>query len=199
NAQSTRVAPFKVPTPIELAHDYLWRIHHQTPGKGETVIFNRSHYEDVLVVRVHEFVPKEVWSKRYEHINNWEKLLTDSGTVVLKFMLHISKETQEKRLKERELELEKAWKLSAGDWKEREFWDAYGEAYEDAATKCSTDNAPWHIVSADHKWHRNLAITEAIVEALRPLAPGWRTKLEEIGAKAKEELAAYRASQTPVN
>ncbi|MEQ1822444.1 MAG: PPK2 family polyphosphate kinase [Fimbriimonadaceae bacterium] len=193
NAQSTRVAPFKVPTPIELAHDYLWRVHSQTPGKGETVIFNRSHYEDVLVVRVHEFVAPDVWGKRFEHINNWEKLLTDSGTVVLKFMLHISKEEQERRLLDRERDLEKAWKLSAGDWKEREFWDSYTEAYEDVASKCSTESAPWHIISADHKWYRNLAITEAIVEAMRPLKKGWNAKLEEIGTKAKEDLAAFRA------
>lgn len=194
NAQSTRVAPFKVPTPIEMAHDYLWRVHQQTPGKGETVIFNRSHYEDVLVVRVHEFVPPEVWQKRYEHINDWEKLLTDTGTLVLKFMLHISKDEQEERLLDREKEVEKAWKLSAGDWKEREFWDKYTEAYEDVASKCSPESAPWHIISADHKWYRNLAITEAIVEGLRPLKKGWNAKLEEIGAKAKEELAAYRTT-----
>lgn len=194
NAQGTRVAPFKVPTPIELAHDYLWRVHAQTPGKGETVIFNRSHYEDVLVVRVHDLVPEEIWKKRYGHINDWEKLLTDCGTKVLKFFLHISRDEQEKRLLEREQEVEKAWKLSVGDWKEREYWDAYTRAYEDALSRCSTDEAPWHIIPADKKWFRNLAITEVIVEALREGRDGWMTKLGDIGEKAKSDLAAYRAN-----
>lgn len=194
NAQGTRVAPFKVPTPIELAHDYLWRVHAQTPGKGETVIFNRSHYEDVLVVRVHDLVPEEIWKKRYGHINDWEKLLTDCGTKVLKFFLHISRDEQEKRLLEREQEVEKAWKLSVGDWKEREYWDAYTRAYEDALSRCSTDEAPWHIIPADKKWFRNLAITEVIVEALREGRDGWMTKLGDIGEKAKTDLAAFRAN-----
>lgn len=194
NAQGTRVAPFKVPTPIELAHDYLWRVHAQTPGRGETVIFNRSHYEDVLVVRVHDLVPEEIWKKRYGHINDWEKLLTDCGTKVLKFFLHISRDEQEKRLLEREQEVEKAWKLSVGDWKEREYWDAYTRAYEDALSRCSTDEAPWHIIPADKKWFRNLAITEVIVEALREGRDGWMTKLGDIGEKAKSDLAAYRAN-----
>lgn len=194
NAQGTRVAPFKVPTPIELAHDYLWRVHAQTPGKGETVVFNRSHYEDVLVVRVHDLVPEEIWKKRYGHINDWEKLLTDCGTKVLKFFLHISRDEQEKRLLEREQEVEKAWKLSVGDWKEREYWDAYTRAYEDALSRCSTDEAPWHIIPADKKWFRNLAITEVIVEALREGRDGWMTKLGDIGEKAKADLAAYRAN-----
>jgi len=141
NAQGTRVASFKVPTPVELAHDYLWRCHAQTPGKGETVIFNRSHYEDVLVVRVHELAPEEVWKKRFGHINDWEKLLTDCGTTVIKIFLHISKDEQEQRLMEREQEVEKAWKLSVGDWKEREHWDSYTRAFEDALSRCSTDEA----------------------------------------------------------
>lgn len=194
NAQGTRVAPFKVPTPIELSHDYLWRVHAQTPGKGETVIFNRSHYEDVLVVRVHDLVPEEVWKRRYGHINDWEKLLTDCGTRVLKFFLHISKDEQEQRLLEREQEVEKAWKLSVGDWKEREYWDAYTRAYEDALSRCSTDEAPWHIIPADKKWFRNLAITEVIVEALREGHDGWMTKLGDIGEKAKADLALYRTN-----
>lgn len=192
NAQGTRVASFKVPTPIELAHDYLWRCHAQTPGKAEAVIFNRSHYEDVLVVRVHELAPEPVWRKRYDHINDWERLLTDCGAVVLKFFLHISKEEQEARLLEREKELEKAWKLSAGDWKERELWDQYEKAYEEALSKCSTDCAPWYIIPADRKWYRNLAVTEIIVEALKAKRKDWDERLEEIGKKAKEELAAYR-------
>lgn len=193
NAQGTAIAPFKVPTPKEIAHDFLWRVHQVTPGRGESVIFNRSHYEDVLVVRVHDIAPKDVWGKRYEHINRFERLLTDSNTIVLKFMLHISKEEQEERLLAREQETEKAWKLAVRDWQEREFWDAYTEAYEDALAKCSTEHAPWHVVPADKKWFRNLAITETIVEALRPYRNGWMDRLEAIGEKAKAELAAFRA------
>lgn len=193
NAQGTAIAPFKVPTPKEIAHDFLWRVHMVTPGKGESVIFNRSHYEDVLVVRVHDLAPKDVWSQRYEHINRFEKLLADSNTIVLKFMLHISKEEQEERLLAREQDTAKAWKLAVRDWQEREFWDAYTDAYEDALTKCSTDHAPWQVVPANKKWFRNLAITETIVETLRPYRDGWVERLEMIGEKAKAELAAYRS------
>ncbi|MBS1723419.1 MAG: polyphosphate kinase 2 family protein [Armatimonadetes bacterium] len=192
NAQSTRVAPFKVPTPEELAHDFLWRVHQQTPGKGGVTIFNRSHYEDVLVVRVHEIVPKEVWSKRYDMINRFEELLVENSTIVLKFFLHISKEEQEQRLLEREQEVEKAWKLSAGDWKEREHWLDYQAAYEAAIGKCATKEAPWIIVPADSKWYRNLVVTETIVEALRGYKEGWLKHLGDVGAKAKAELQAYR-------
>ncbi len=195
NAQATRIAPFKVPTPIEIGHDFLWRIHEQTPMKGETVIFNRSHYEDVLVVRVHDIAPKEVWSKRYEHINNFEQLLADSGTIVLKFFLHISKEEQEERLIERENDPIKAWKLSVGDWKEREFWDSYSEAYEDALAKCSTKNAPWTVVPANHKWYRNYVITKAICEALESFEPQWQAKLAKLSEQMKAEVAEYRKSK----
>lgn len=192
NAQSTRIAPFKVPTPLELSHDFLWRIHQQVPAKGETVIFNRSHYEDVLVVRVHEFVPKAVWEKRYEAINDFEKHLTECGTVILKFFLHISKEEQEKRLLEREQEPEKAWKLNVGDWKEREFWDDYTEAYEDALEKCSTKYATWNIIPADHKWYRDLLVLEAIHDALKEFEEGWLKSLSDLGEKMRTELEAYR-------
>ncbi|HLO97203.1 MAG TPA: PPK2 family polyphosphate kinase [Fimbriimonas sp.] len=192
NAQSTRIAPFKVPTPVELAHDFLWRVHLQTPMKGETVIFNRSHYEDVLVVRVHNLVPEAVWSKRYETINEFEELLTESGTLIVKFFLNISKDEQEERLLEREQDPKKAWKLSAGDWKERQYWQQYEEAYEDVLAKCSPKNAPWNVVAADSKWYRNLAVTEALVNALAPYEDAWRAKLDEIGEKAKAEIAAFR-------
>ncbi len=192
NPQSTRVASFKVPTPIELAHDFLWRIHQQTPGKGETVIFNRSHYEDVLVVRVHEYVAKEVWKKRYETINEFEESLTESGTIVLKFFLYISKDEQEKRLLERQRDPRKAWKLSVGDWKERELWDSYIEAYDDALGKCSTEDAPWHIVPANEKWFRDLAVVETIYEALKPYEAAWQAKLDAIGVKAMAEIAEYK-------
>jgi polyphosphate kinase 2 (PPK2 family) len=165
----------------------------QTPGKGETVIFNRSHYEDVLVVRVHDLAPKEVWKERYETINEFEDVLTKSGTIILKFFLYITKEEQEQRLLEREADPSKAWKLSAGDWKEREFWDDYIEAYESVLEKCSTKNAPWHIIPANEKWFRNLAVVEAIYEALKPYEKGWAKKLEAIGEKAKAEIAQFKA------
>ena len=196
NAQGCRVASFKVPTPEEIAHDFLWRVHKQTPGKGEMVVFNRSHYEDVLVVRVHSLVPEPVWSKRYDRINEFERLLADSGTIVVKCFLHISKEEQEERLLAREQEVEKAWKLSVGDWKEREQWAAYQRAYEDAIGKCAAPHAPWIIVPADQKWYRNLVVTEAIVEALRPHRAGWLERLEAVGKEAKAELAAFRAGQS---
>jgi PPK2 family polyphosphate:nucleotide phosphotransferase len=192
NVQSVSVAPFKVPTPEELAHDFLWRIHARTPGKGELVIFNRSHYEDVLVVRVRELVPEAVWRGRYEHINAFERLLAESGTIVLKFFLHISRDEQERRLLDREKDVEKSWKLNVGDWKERERWDDYQAAYEEALERCSTDVAPWHVVPANRKWFRDLAISQAVVDALREHAPSWRERLARIGDKAKAELATYR-------
>ena len=195
NVHGVKVAPFKQPTPEELAHDFLWRIHAQTPGKGVIGIFNRSHYEDVLVVRVHNIVPKPVWKKRYDDINNFEELLTDNNTIILKFFLHISKDEQEQRLLAREQDPTKAWKLNLGDWKERSLWNDYIEAYEDAINKTSTKNAPWHIVPADHKWYRNLAVTEAVIEALRPYKKDWMAKLETESKTAKAEIDAYRKAQ----
>jgi PPK2 family polyphosphate:nucleotide phosphotransferase len=193
NAQSTRVESFKVPTWSELAHDFLWRVHARTPGKGETVIFNRSHYEDVLVVRVHNIVPSEVWEKRYDHINNFEKLLADSGVKILKFMLHISKEEQEKRLLEREEDPTKSWKINPGDWKEREFWDHYTDAYQAALDRCNFDHAPWTVVPADKKWYRNYVVTKTIYEALKPLEKEWRKNLDAKSVEMKAVLAEYRA------
>jgi len=193
NTQGAHVHPFKVPSHVEIAHDFLWRCHQKTPGKGEMSIFNRSYYEDVLVVRVHGLVPETKWSQRYEHINHFEKLLTDNETIVLKFFLHISLDEQEQRLLERENEVEKSWKLSVGDWKERVLWDDYQKAYEVAIEKCSTESAPWQIIPANKKWYRNLAIMQAIVDALEPYEKGWLTKLEEIGVKAKAELAVFKA------
>jgi PPK2 family polyphosphate:nucleotide phosphotransferase len=188
----TRVVPFKVPTPIERDHDFLWRIHHQTPEKGMIGIFNRSHYEDVLVVRVHELAPKSVWSKRFDHINNFERLLVDSDTIVAKFYLHISREEQEERLLDRERDVEKAWKLSASDWVERRSWDKYMTAYEEAIQRCNTEYAPWHIVPANRKWFRNLAVTEALVKLLQPLKEQWLEALTEQGSA---EIAAIRAAR----
>jgi PPK2 family polyphosphate:nucleotide phosphotransferase len=167
NPAGVRVASFKVPTPEELSHDYLWRIHKQTPGKGEIVIFNRSHYEDVLVVRVHNLVPKETWRKRFDHINNFEKLLSDEGTTILKFFLHISKDEQKERLQERLDIPEKQWKFSAGDLKERLLWDEYQNAYEDVLNKTSTKYAPWHIIPANRNWYRNWLISSIIVDTLK--------------------------------
>jgi PPK2 family polyphosphate:nucleotide phosphotransferase len=192
NPQGVRVESFKVPTDEELAHDFLWRVHRVTPGKGIFGVFNRSHYEDVLVVRVHELAPERVWKARYDHINAFEALLADSGTIVLKFFLHISKDEQEKRLHEREQEVGKAWKLSAGDWREREMWDPYQEAYEDALSRCSTEAAPWYIVPADRKWFRNLAISEVLVDTLRGYRDDWRRALEDLSKAKLAELAAYR-------
>lgn len=169
NPQGVKVASFKVPTPLEMAHDYLWRIHKETPGRGEIVIFNRSHYEDVLVVRVHTLVPPEVWERRYEHINAFEKILADEGTTILKFFLHISKEEQRQRLQERLDTPKKHWKFSAADLAERKLWDQYMAAYEAVLSKTSTAHAPWYIVPANRKWYRNLVISHVIIQTLERL------------------------------
>jgi PPK2 family polyphosphate:nucleotide phosphotransferase len=164
-----RVVSFKAPTALELDHDFLWRIHAQTPAKGEIVIFNRSQYEDVLIVRVHNLVPTEVWGKRYEQINNYEKMLSENGTTILKFFLYISKDEQKQRLEDRVQQPDKRWKFNPGDLKERELWDDYLQAYEDVLNKTSTDWAPWMIVPADRKWYRNLVIGTRIDQALESL------------------------------
>lgn len=171
NPQGVRVANFKVPTPVELAHDYLWRVHKQTPASGEMVIFNRSHYEDVLVVRVHALVPEQVWSKRYAQINAFESLLDSAGTTILKFFLHISYEEQRQRLQARLDDPTKRWKFRLGDLDERKLWSEYQEAYEDALSRTSSEAAPWYIVPSDRKWYRNLVIAEVIIEALKKLEP----------------------------
>lgn len=169
NPQGFRVANFKAPTTEELAHDFLWRIHKQVPPKGYIGIFNRSHYEDVLVVRVNELVPKAVWQGRYEHINHFERLLADSGVSILKFFLHISKEEQKERFQARLDDPTKHWKFSIGDLPVREQWDEYMSAYEDAISHCNSDYAPWHIIPANRKWVRNYFITKTIVETLEAL------------------------------
>jgi PPK2 family polyphosphate:nucleotide phosphotransferase len=198
NSQSCSVTSFKVPTEEELAHDFLWRIHAQTPRAGDIKIFNRSHYEDVLVVRVHKLVPKEVWHSRYEHINAFERSLADAGTIILKFYLHISKEEQKDRLLEREGDATKSWKLSVGDWKEREYWDDYTEAYEDALNECTSKRRPWFIVPADKKWFRNLAVAEALRDALMPFKKKWLEELEEVGREKKKAIEEYRRSRNHV-
>ena len=169
NPQGVNVASFKVPTEEELAHDYLWRVHKHTPGKGEIVIFNRSHYEDVLVVRVHNIVPKDIWSRRYEHIRAFENLLAEEGTTILKFYLHIDKDEQKDRLQARLDEPNKNWKFSRGDLEERKLWDKYLEAFEDALEKTSTETAPWYVIPANRKWYRNLVISSIIIEKLKSL------------------------------
>ncbi len=169
NPQGVRVASFKAPTPPELDHDYLWRVHQQTPGKGEIVVFNRSHYEEVLIVRVHNLAPKAVWKRRYDHINAFERLLTDEGTTILKFFLHISQAEQKERLQARLDDPTKQWKFNPGDLTERERWPDYMHAYEEAIQRTSTEWAPWHIVPANAKWYRNLVVASVIVETLKGL------------------------------
>jgi PPK2 family polyphosphate:nucleotide phosphotransferase len=192
--QGCRVESFKVPTEEELAHDFLWRVHKAAPRRGMFGVFNRSHYEDVLVVRVHNLAPKEVWKARYEQINNFEALLAANDTIIVKFFLHISKDEQEQRLREREQDVTKAWKLSAGDWKERELWDDYQQAYEDALAKCSTKAAPWYLVPANKKWFRDVAISEALVATLNEYRPAWRAALDAMAKERRAELEVMRNS-----
>jgi PPK2 family polyphosphate:nucleotide phosphotransferase len=169
NPQGVRVANFKVPTERELDHDYLWRVHQQTPRTGEITVFNRSHYEDVLVVRVHNLVPPEVWSRRYEHINQFEKLLADEGTTILKFFLYISKDEQRERLQSRLDRHHKRWKFKRGDLEERKLWDDYLRAYQEVLNRTSTPWAPWFCVPANRKWYRDLIIATHVVETLKSL------------------------------
>ena len=192
NPQACNVHSFKVPTQEELAHDFLWRVHKTTPGKGIMTIFNRSHYEDVLIARVHNLVPGKVWSRRYKEINNFENLLVNNGTIILKFYLHISFDEQERRLLAREQDINKAWKIDASDWTERKYWQDYQEAYEDALSLCSTNQSPWYIVPANHKWYRNLAIAHTLVQTMRQYKDEWKTELEERGRRELERLKQMR-------
>ena len=194
NAQGVRVESFKVPTDEERSHDFLWRVHHKVPAHGEIVLFNRSHYEDVIVTKVHGLFAPDVIAPRYEAINNFETLLTQNHTILLKFFLHVSADEQKERLLEREQDREKAWKLAVGDWKEREHWDAYTRAYEEALTRCASA-APWHVVPADRKWYRNYVVLKAIVEGLRPCRKQWLESLSALGRRRADELRAYRKEQ----
>ena len=169
NPQGCRVAHFREPSSEEAAHDFLWRAHKAAPAQGEVVIFNRSHYEDVLVVRVHDLVPESVWSKRYKRINGFENELVEHGALVLKFFLHISKEEQLRRFKARLDDPSKHWKISESDYKERDYWKDYETAYQDALRECSTKQAPWYVIPSDHKWFRNLAVARIVVEHLEEL------------------------------
>ena len=192
NPRGVQVVSFGVPTPEETQHDFLWRVHRHAPRLGEFAIFNRSHYEDVLVVRVHDLVPKKLWKKRYDHIAGFESLLAEHNTIVLKYFLHITKAEQKDRLLEREQRPETAWKLNADDWREREYWDEYTEAYEDAISKTACKHAPWTVVPANAKWYRNLVVAESIAAALRPHRDEWFDKLKAIGKERREALRAYR-------
>jgi PPK2 family polyphosphate:nucleotide phosphotransferase len=167
--QGVQVKPFKSPTEEELAHDFLWRVHKEVPRHGFIGIFNRSHYEDVLVVRVHDLVPRKVWKNRYEQINQFERMLVKNNVIILKFFLHISKAEQKSRLEQRLADPTRYWKFSTQDLKEREYWSAYRKAYEDVLTRCSTKWAPWRVVPSNHKWYRNLVVAEAIVQTLSEL------------------------------
>jgi PPK2 family polyphosphate:nucleotide phosphotransferase len=169
NPNGTRVANFKQPAGEELEHDYLWRVHKQVPATGELVIFNRSHYEEVLIVRVHKLVPEEVWKPRYDQINDFEEMLAENGTIILKFYLHIDKEEQKRRLQARLDDPNKHWKFRKGDLEERKLWPEYMQAYEDVLNKTSTPVAPWFIVPANHKWYRDLVISSILLERLEGL------------------------------
>ena len=169
NPQGARVTSFKVPAGEEKQHDYLWRVHKAMPGAGEIGIFNRSHYEDVLVVRVHNLVPEQVWKKRYEQINNFEQMLAENGTQIVKFFLYIDRDEQKKRFEDRLKDPAKNWKFSAADVEERKYWDQYASAFETAIEKCSTPWAPWYIIPANRKWFRNLAVSEIVISTLREM------------------------------
>jgi PPK2 family polyphosphate:nucleotide phosphotransferase len=180
NPQGCSVTPFKAPSADELAHDYLWRIHRRVPGKGEIVVFNRSHYEDVLVVRVHDLVPKEVWSRRYDEINAFEKLLADEGTTIVKFFLLIDRDEQRARFQARLDDPTKRWKFRTGDLEERKRWDDYVAAFEDMLERCSTDVAPWYVIPANRKWFRNLAVAEILADTLDELKPRYPEPEEDL-------------------
>lgn len=182
--QGTRVHGFKQPTKEELAHDFLWRVHWRAPARGEVVIYNRSHYEDVLIVRVHKLVPRSVWSERYDLINRFEQMLYENGTHILKFYLHISPAEQLDRFRQRLDDPERQWKISDSDYSERELWPQYVEAYEEAIARTSTKRAPWYIIPSNHKWFRNLAISQIIASTMEQM----RLKLPP----ARVELAAIR-------
>jgi len=180
NPQGVHVAAFKAPSADELAHDYLWRVHAHTPANGELVVFNRSHYEDVLVVRVHDLVPEDRWKRRYDHIVDFERMLTDEGTTVVKFYLHISKDEQKRRLQARLDDPSRNWKFAEGDLVERKKWDDYQAAFTDMLNRTSTATAPWYVVPADNKWYRDLVVAEIMVQTLRSLKMSFPPCVENI-------------------
>ena len=180
NPQGCSVASFKAPSTLEKSHDFLWRIHAAAPAKGMIGIFNRSHYESVLVERIHDYAPKSVWKKRYGHINHFEQMLVDEGTTVVKFFLHISKKEQAERMQARLDDPKKNWKFSAGDLEERKYWDQYQEAFEDALARCSTEAAPWYAIPADKKWFRNWVISDILVRTLKAMKPTYPDPIPDI-------------------
>ncbi len=195
NPRGVNVVSFGTPTAEERQHDFLWRVHRHAPRLGEFAIFNRSHYEDVLVVRVHSLVREKLWKERYGHIADFEELLAEHGVIVLKFFLHITRKEQKARLLEREKAPETAWKLNPNDWKERDHWDEFTAAYEDAISKTAAPHAPWIVVPANAKGYRNLVIAEAIVGALREHRKGWKKTLDAMGRQGRAGLTAYRAEK----
>jgi PPK2 family polyphosphate:nucleotide phosphotransferase len=206
NPQGTSVFGFKQPSKYEAAHDFLWRAHLRTPGTGEVVVFNRSYYEDVLVVRVHKLVPDSVWSKRYDLINDFEKTLSQNGTTILKFFLHISPEEQLSRFKQRLDDPSRHWKISETDYSERELWPQYMEAYEDAIALTSTKHAPWYIIPANHKWFRNLAVSQIIADTMDEMGlqlPATQVDIAEMRRKyhaaEREEKVGGRSQENNAN
>lgn len=195
NPRGVNVVSFGAPTLEERQHDFLWRVHRHAPRLGETAIFNRSHYEDVLVVRVRGLAPKSLWKERYDHIADFEELLAEHGAIVLKFFLHITKKEQKERLLEREKSPDTAWKLNPNDWVERDYWDEYTEAYEDAISKTAAPHAPWVVVPANAKWYRNLVVAQAVVDALREHRKSWKKTLDRMGREGHAGLTAYRAER----
>jgi PPK2 family polyphosphate:nucleotide phosphotransferase len=206
NPQGTFVFGFKQPSKYEAAHDFLWRAHLRTPGTGEVVIFNRSYYEDVLVVRVHKLVPESVWSKRYELISDFENMLSQNGTTILKFFLHISPEEQLSRFKQRLDDPSRHWKISETDYSERELWPQYMEAYEDAMALTNTKHAPWYIIPANHKWFRNLAVSQVIADTMDEMGlqlPATQVDIAEVRRKyhaaEREEKVGERRQENNAN
>src|SRR6266571_4760801 len=189
NPQGCEVRSFKVPTSRELDHDFLWRVHRVTPGRGVIGIFNRSHYENVLVVRVHNLVPQEAWRRHYAAINDFERLLAQNDMIILKLYLHMGYEEQERRLLTQQKDQTDAWKVTTADWAERKHWEDYQQAYGDALSKCSTEEAPWYIVPANHKWYRNLLVARTLVSTLRPYKEEWEAQLVERGERELALLA----------
>ena len=187
NPQGCTVTSFKQPSGAEQAHDFLWRIHAAVPARGSIGIFNRSHYEDVLIARVHKLVPKAIWERRYRQINDFEKILTENGVHIVKFFLHMSKAEQKKRFDQRLADPRKNWKASPADFEERRYWKQYHAAYEEALERCSTDQAPWYVIPSDHKWFRNYAVAHAVIHTLE----GMRMKFPKTNPEA---LAVARKS-----
>jgi PPK2 family polyphosphate:nucleotide phosphotransferase len=195
NPRGVMVTSFGVPTEEERGHDFLWRIHARTPQAGRVGIFNRSHYEDVLVVRVRELVREPVWQERYQLINAFERTLASGNCIILKYFLHITKHEQQKRLLAREEDAADAWKLNVEDWEDRERWDEYTEAYEDAISGCASPDAPWIVVPANAKWYRDLVIVETLAAALRPWRKLWRQTLDSEGKLRRRDLKEWRAKR----